>query len=121
MAIVKKRKLSESIDGLPILLTSKISASADTIHTSTNSTTDGTYDEVWLWAFNTHSTNILLTIEFGNNTQSNNININIPSSNNGLTPIVPGFILQNSKTIKAFASIVDKISIVGFINTIQDV
>lgn len=120
MAVVKKRKLSGSTDGSPI----KIVATATVgtaIHTAIAGTTDGTYDEIWLYAQNNHTTNVTLTIEFGGATAPDqNITITL-ASKSGLQLIVPGLILQNGLTVKAFASVANVISIVGFINTISDV
>ena len=121
MAIVKKRKLSGSTDGMAIKLTTIVSASASTIHTSTSASIDGSYDEIWLWAYNSHTTNVFLTIEFGDSTSPDHIiTFNVPSNQYGPIPIVPGFILQNSKTVKAFAGLANYVTIYGFVNTILD-
>jgi len=115
-----KRKLSGSTDGKPIKVTSTETSGAVIIHTSVAGTTDGTYDEIWLWAYNSHTSNLLLTIEFGGvNVPDENICVTIPSQS-GLVPIVPGLILQNGAAVKAFAASANLITISGFVNSITD-
>ena len=119
MTAVLKTKLSGSTDGLPI----KVAATATTgttIHTSTSSTTDGDYDEIWIWAFNSSSSAVLLTIEFGGTSDPDQIiEITIPSQE-GLFPIIPGLILQNSKAVTAFAGTANVITLSGFVNRISE-
>ena len=119
MATVVKRKLSSSTDGKAI----KIAATATpgtAIHTAVAGTTAGTYDEIWLWAFNSHTANVVLTIEFGGaDAPDQNIVVSIPYKS-GLVPVVPGLILQNGATVKAFASVANVITLGGFVNAITD-
>jgi len=118
MAIAVKRKLSGSTDGKPI----KVAATATpgtALHTAVAGTTAGTYDEVWLWVQNNHTEDVVLTIEFGSNSTDDNIVRTIPHQS-GLIPIIPGLPLQNAATVKAFASVADVLSIVGFVNAITD-
>ena len=119
MSQAVKRKLSESTDGKAI----KIAATATpgtAIHTAVAGTTAGTFDEIWLWAFNAHTANVKLTIEFGGaDAPDQNIIITIPALA-GLVPVVPGLILQNGATVKAFASSANVITIIGFVNSITD-
>ena len=123
MSTAVKRKLSGSVDGKPIKLTqtsSDASPEPETIHTAVAGTTAGTFDEIWLWAFNSHTGNIKLTIEFGGaDAPDQNIIITIPALA-GLVPVVPGLILQNGATVKAFASSANVITIIGFVNSITD-
>ena len=119
MATAVKRKLSGSADGKAI----KIVATATpgtTIHTATASTTAGTFDEIWLWAYNGHTAAVILTIEFGGaDVPDQNIVVSLPSKS-GLVPITPGLILQNSLVVKAFASVANVVTLVGFVNAITD-
>lgn len=119
MASVVKRKLSGSTDGMPI----KVVATATpgtTIHTAVAGTTPGTFDEIWLYAYNGHTTAVTLTIEFGGNSvPDQNIVITLPSKS-GLNLIVPGLILQNGMIVKAFASVANVITISGYVNSITD-
>jgi hypothetical protein len=114
-----KRKLSGSTDGKPIKIAAVATPGTD-IHTAVAGTTAGTYDEIWLWAFNSAVVNVKLTIEFGGaEAPDNNIIVTLPALA-GLIPVVPGLILQNSMTVKAFASSSNVITIVGFVNAITD-
>src|ERR1035437_7381534 len=100
----KKRKLSGSTDGMGI----KVVATATlgtTIHTAVAGTTAGTFDEIWLYAYNGHTEAVTLTIEFGGATvPDQNITVTIPFKA-GLVLVVPGFILQNTLVVTAFASV----------------
>lgn len=119
MATAVKRKLSGSTDGKAIKITQTATA-GDTIHTAVAGTTAGTFDEIWLWAYNGHTAAVVLTIEFGGATvPDQNIVVTIPSKS-GLIPIVPGLILQNGMVVKAFAASANVITINGFVNAITD-
>jgi hypothetical protein len=121
MSSVVKRKLSGSTDGLAIKVTATSSGSANTIHTAVSGTTNGTYDEVWLWAQNQHATDdIVLNLEMGGSSDPDNlISVTIPNKE-GLFPVLPGLILQNSKIIKAFAATANYIMLYGFVHSITD-
>jgi len=112
-----KRKLSGSTDGKPIKVTSTETSGAVIIHTSVAGTTDGTYDEIWLWAYNSHTSAVTLYIEYGDFELP--LQITIPSGV-GKVPIEPGIPFQNSLTIKAYASVADVLAIQGFVNHITD-
>ena len=119
MATAVKRKLSGSTDGMGIKIAAT-STPGTAIHTAVAGTTAGTYDEIWLWAFNSHTADVVLTIEFGGaNAPDQNIIVTIPFKS-GLIPVVPGFILQNGATVKAFAATTNVITITGFVNAITD-
>lgn len=119
MATAKKRKLSGSTDGKAIKITQTATA-GDTIHTAVAGTTEGTFDEIWLWAYNGHSEDVVLTIEFGGATvPDQNIVMTIPFKS-GPVPIVPGFILQNGQSVKAFAGVANVVTLMGFVNAITD-
>lgn len=115
----RKRKLSASTDGKPIKIAQTATAGT-LIHTAVAGTTVGTFDEVWVWAQNNHTSDVVLTIEFGGpDAPDFNIIVDIPFKA-GLIPVIPGLILQNGLTVKAFASVADVISLVGFVNYITD-
>ena len=93
---------------------------ATPIHTAVAGTTPGTFDEIWLWAFNSDSVARLLTIEYGGATAPDqNIVMTIPPLG-GLLLVIPGHILQNAMTVKAFAAAANVITISGFVNSITD-
>jgi hypothetical protein len=114
-----KRLLSGSTSGKAIKLT-QAATPGDVIHTAVAGVVPGTVDEVWLWAYNGHTANVVLTIEFGGAVvPDQNIVVTIPFKS-GLIPVVPGLILQNEMAVKAFASVADMLTISGFVNTITD-
>lgn len=119
MAQAVKRKLSGSTDGKAIKI-AQVSTAGDTIHTAVAGQTAGTYDEIWLWAYNGHTADVILTVEFGGaSVPDQNIVVTIPAKS-GLIPVVPGLLLQNAMVVKAFAGTPNVITIVGFVNAITD-
>jgi hypothetical protein len=83
-------------------------------------TTDGTCDEIWLWAYNGHTADVVLTIELGGvSVPDQNIVQTIPFKK-GAFLVVPGFILQNGVVVGAFAATTNVITITGFVNRITD-
>jgi hypothetical protein len=112
-----KRKLSGSTDGMDILITT-ITTPGNLIHTAVAGTTPGTFDEVFLWAANTSPTPVTITIEFGDN--AHGVPVVIPGGYIGDLAIKPGKILQNSATVKVFASVPNVVFVGGYINAIID-
>jgi hypothetical protein len=119
MATAVKRKLSGSTDGMPIKVVATATAGT-TIHTAQAGTTDGSYDEIWLYAYNGHTTTVTLTIEYGGATVPDQNIIITLAAKSGLTLIVPGLILQNALVVKAFADVANVITLSGFVNRITD-
>lgn len=119
MATAVKRKLSGSTDGMPIKVVATATAGT-TIHTAQAGTTDGSYDEIWLYAYNGHTTTVTLTIEYGGATVPDQNIIITLAAKAGLTLIVPGLILQNALVVKAFADVANVITLSGFVNRITD-
>ena len=111
-----KRKLSESTDGEAVKVVATTSPGT-TIHTAVAGTTPGVFDEVWLWAYNGHTSDVVLTIEFGDDV--NPIQVTIPN-NVGSWIVLPGTILQNAQILKAFSSVANKITLFGFVNAITE-
>ena len=119
MASAVKRILSGSTDGKPVKIVATATAGT-ALHTAVAGTTPGTYDEIWLWAYNSDTVARTLTIEFGGATAPDqNIVVSIPPKN-GLQLIVPGLILQNGATVKGFASAANVVTVSGFVNQITD-
>jgi hypothetical protein len=119
MATFVKRKLSGSTDGKPIKVVATATAGT-TIHTAVAGTTAGTFDEIYLYAFNSHTAAVTLTIEFGDVSVPDNTIVVTLASKSGLQLIVPGLILQNGKVVKAFAGTANVITISGWVNAITD-
>ncbi len=107
--------LSGSTNGKGIKITQTATA-GDTIHTAVSGTSS--MDEIYLYAYNSHSADVVLTIEFGEATvPDGNIKITIPFQE-GRYCVVDGRLLQNSLVVKAFASVANVIVIDGFVNRI---
>lgn len=119
MSQAVKRKLSGSTDGMPIKVVATATAGT-TIHTVPAGTTDGSYDEIYLYAYNGHTTTVTLTIEYGGATVPDQNIIITLAAKAGLTLIIPGLILQNALSVKAFASVTNVITLSGFVNRITD-
>ena len=114
-----KRALSGATTGIGIPLTTTATP-GDLIHNAVAGTTAGTYDEIWLYATNNHTADVVVTVEYGAAHATNgNIVVTVPFKS-GLVPIVPGLLLQNTLDINVFASVDDVITIYGFINSITD-
>ncbi len=115
MATYSKQKLSGSTNGKQI----KVVATATlgtTIHTAVTGTTD--WDEIWLYAVNSSTSAVKLTIEWGEATAPDgNIEITI-AAESGYTLVVPGLLLQNSLVVTAFAGTASVILINGYVNRI---
>lgn len=119
MATAVKRKFSGSTDGKPVKIVAT-STPGTALHTAVAGIIAGTFDEIWLWAFNSYASPVLLTVEFGGATvPDQNISVALTSLS-GLVPIVPGLILQNGATVKAFAGIANVVTVSGFVNSTTD-
>jgi len=118
MATFTKNKLSGSTDGLAVKLTGTNTAGAVTVHTAVAGTTAGVFDEIWIYANNTSTSSVKLTIEWGTATAADgNIEVTVlPEA--GLVTVIAGLILQNARVVKAFASTADVILLTGFVNSI---
>lgn len=116
MAIFSKQLLSGSTNGKAI----KVAATATAgtlIHTAASGTS--TIDEIWLYAHNTSSATVKLTIEWGEATAPDgHIEINIGAEGTGMVLVAPGIPLQNSLVVRAFAGTANVINIFGYVNRI---
>lgn len=116
MATFTKQLLSASTNGKPIKVVATATAGT-LIHTAIAGTS--ALDEVWLYAHNTSASAVKLTIEYGDATApDNNIEINIGAEGTGPILVVPGFLLQNGLTVKAFAGTANVINVFGYVNRI---
>lgn len=117
MAQVAKRKLSGSTDGKAILVVATASAGT-TIHTAVAGVVTGTHDEIWLYAYNSAATNVVLTIQWGGtSTPSDDVKVTVPSLS-GLIALVPGLVLQNGSVVRAYAATANVVTVHGFVNAI---
>ena len=115
MATFSKVLLSGSTNGRPIKI-SQTATSGNTIHTAVSGASD--IDEIYLYACNTSTSAVLLTIEFGGVlSPDDHIQFSIPGES-GLYTVIPGLPLQNSLVIKAFAATTNRLTISGYVNRI---
>lgn len=119
MATYSKVALSGSTQGKAIKVAAT-SSTGTTIHAT--GTSSSIIDEVWLYAYNSSSGPITLTIQFGGTTAvDNDIKIDLPATS-GLTLVVPGLILTGTgaaaNTVYAYAGTADVITISGYVNRI---
>jgi len=115
MATYSKVALSGATTGVPIAVVATASTGT-TIHATGTSA----IDEVWLYATNTSSSAVTLTIQFGGTATVNQIQQSIPA-NSGLTLIIPGLILAPSGsaiTVYAYASVASVVNISGYVNRV---
>lgn len=117
MADVAKRKLSGSTNGRLIKVAATATAGT-TIHTAVSGTTDGTYDEIWLYAVNSDASDRKLTIEWGGVTAPDDLIELTVRAESGLVLVVPGLVLQNGTIVRAFAATANVVMIGGFVNKI---
>jgi hypothetical protein len=119
MATFTKEILSGSTQGKPIKVV-QTATLGTTIHAT--GTSSSIIDEVWLYAYNSSTGPIALTVEYGGaSVPDQNIKIDIPPTS-GLTLVVPGLILTGTgsaaNTITAFAGTADVVTISGYVNRI---
>ncbi len=113
----KKIPLSGSTNGKPILIV-PTSTAGTTLHTATADATGNVYDEIWIWVQNTSSSAVLVTVEYGSATAPDgNIKVTIPAQSGELL-VVPGLILNNATTVKAFAATTNVCTAAGYVNQI---
>lgn len=103
--------LSGSTDGRPIKVAAT-STPGTTIHTTTASNS-GDLDRVSLWALNTDTSAITLTVEWGGTTSPDDHANVIELQPNRKALIADGLPIANSLSIKAFAGTANKVTITG--------
>lgn len=110
-----KALLSGSTNGKGIKVVATATAGT-LIHTAVAGTSS--LDEIWIYAYNGHTADVVLTIEWGEATvPDGNTIITIPFKQ-GRFLVIDGRLLQNSLVVRAFASIANVIIIDGFVNQI---
>ena len=117
MASFSKIELSGSTDGRPINVTTTGTV-GNTIHTAQAGVGADNYDEIWLWANNVSESDTLLTVEWGDVDDPDDLIKVAISPSVGLGLIIPGLILQNSLVVTAFAEDNLAVNISCFVNRI---
>lgn len=119
MATFQKVNLSGSTGGQPVLVAATATAGTLIHATGTSSTI---IDELWLYAYNDHTADVLLTIEFGGVTSPNNLIRQTITTRAGLFLLVPGLLMTgdgtSARNIRAFAATTNVITISGYVNRI---
>ena len=88
-----------------------------TIHTSSG--TAGDIDEIWLYASNTHTSDIKVTLKFGGTDDPDDIIEVTVGAEAGLVLLVPGLILKGgSLVLLGAAATASKVTVFGYVNRI---
>lgn len=115
MAAYSKLKLSGSANGRQIKI-GAVATPGTLIHQAVAGLID--MDEIWLYVTNNHTASLALTIEFGGTTSPDDlIQMSVPSKT-GLFLVVPGFLLNNSLNVRAFAQTANLLCVSGWVNRI---
>ena len=110
-----KAILSGSTSGKGVVVAATATAGT-LIHTAAAGASD--IDEIWLYAVNTSTSAVKLTIEYGAATApDNNIELTV-AAESGLVLVSPGLILNGGLTVKAFAATASVIVLYGYVNKI---
>lgn len=123
MAIsVSRIALSGSTNGKGIKVVSN-SSPGFLIHTATSSSTPGAggiWDEVWMWVYNSYVQDEQITIQFGGATSPDQSIIQTMIRAQGVVLVVPGLLLQNGATVKAYSNDSSVCVVTGFVNRITN-
>lgn len=118
MATITKRRLSGSVNGKLVKITTNASP-GDIIHTAVAGALDAdNYDEIWIWAQNSDTAVRKLTVEWGGLVAPDDSIESFVPAEAGPMLVVPGWPLQNSLVVRAFASVVNVVVIGGFVNRV---
>ena len=118
MATYSKIALSGSTDGRLIKVAATATAGT-TIHTGSSTAT--TFDEIWLYAVNSDTTDRKLTIEFGGTSSPDDLIEQTITAESGLLLVVPGLVIKGNATalvVRAFAASANVVMIGGYVNRI---
>lgn len=118
MATFSKIHLSGSTDGR-LIKVAQTATAGTTIHTGSSTTT--TYDELWLYAVNSDTTDRKLTIEFGGTSSPDDLIEQTITAESGLLLVVPGLVIKGNATplvVRAFAATANVVLIGGYVNRI---
>lgn len=87
-----------------------------TIHTATAGTAG--MDEIWMWAFNSSTSAVALTIQFGGTTAPLNSIVKTIPPVDGLYLVLPGICLQNGLIVRGFAGTASVVTVSGYYNAV---
>jgi len=118
MATFAKTVLSGSTNARPIKV-AQTTTPGTSIHQGSSSTS--VLHEVWLYAMNTHTSALVLTVEWGGTTNPDDRIILTVPAQSGLVLVAPGLLVPGNATplhVRAFCPSANLITITGFVNTI---
>ncbi len=114
----QKRKLSGSTDGRGIKVAA-LNTPGTLIHTALSSVAANEWDEIFIQAVNTSTSDVKLTVEWGGTDSPGDlIEVTVPAES-GFTEVIPGHVLQNGVLVRAFAAQADVIILHGYVNRYQ--
>jgi hypothetical protein len=118
MATFSKIALSGSTDGRLIKVAATATAGT-TLHTG--SATATTFDEVWLYAVNSDTSDRKLTIEWGGVSSPDDLIEQTVTTESGLVLLVAGLVIKGNATplvVRAFCASANVVMIGGYVNRI---
>ena len=118
MATFSKIALSGSTDGRLIKVVQTATAGT-TIHTG--SATATTFDELWLYAVNSDTTDRKLTIEWGGTSSPDDLIEQTITAESGLVLVVAGLVIKGNATplvVRAFCASANVVMVGGYVNRI---
>lgn len=111
---ISKRVLSGSTSGKQI----KVAATA-TPGTLLHTTDATALDEIWVYAANSSSAGVKLTVEWGEvAAPDGHIELTV-AAESGLVLVTPGLVLTGSLIVRAFAATTNVVLVAGFVNRIS--
>ena len=112
---ITKELLSDSTSGRGTLI-GQIVTAGDDLHTAI-AAADG-IDEIWIWAYNGHTADVEITIEWGGVTDIvDHIVYSVPFDD-GAHLVVPGLLLTGGLDVAAFAGTTNVVTCFGYVNRI---
>lgn len=115
MSTFSRAALSGGANGLmvPVVATS---SPGTTVHTAVATTGADNWDEIYLWAVNSTTAAVKLTVQWGGTTSpANDMEVTIPGEA-GLYLVVPGLPIQNGLLVRAFAGTASVVNVAGYVN-----
>ena len=114
MTTFTKVKLSGSTDGRGVKIAAT-SSPGTTVHTADSTA----LDEVWLWLYNGHTSDVDCTVQFGGtSTPDDDVKLTVPYKQGAILAI-PGWVLTNSTVVKVYAGTTNVIIAYGYVNRIS--
>jgi hypothetical protein len=118
MATFEKLVLSGSTDGR-LIKVAQTGTAGTTLHTG--SATATTFDEIWLYAVNSDTSDRKLTIEWGGVSVPDDLIEQTITAESGLVLVVAGLVIKGNATplvVRAFCATADVVMVGGYVNRI---